>query len=205
MCIRDRPLAALAYGAVDDLAGQVVDFLFPGGSSGAVIDVDGVTPKSGIDSVSNMQNQMDSKSLPLGGFGKGDLHTLISNAAQADDFKLAYAGTEGMPFYFKDLRNNSYVVFRAYLEGLSENISPSWETTQYVGRSEPVYTYTNAEREIQMTLKLFAQTRDRLNAIYKKMNHLTSLCYPEYKKDFLMGDATFDLSLIHISEPTSPY
>ena len=31
-----------------------------------------------------------------------------------------------MPFYFKDLRDNSYIYFRAYIEGLSENISPSY-------------------------------------------------------------------------------
>ena len=201
--VKHKPLAAIGYSKLDDWAEDALDAIFPGANSeGKVIDVDGVTPASGIDSVNNMQNHMSPKTLPLGAIGKGDLHTLISNAAQAEDFKLEYDGTEGMPFYFKDLRNNSYVVFRAYLEGLSETVSPSWETTQYVGRSEPVYTYTNAEREIQMTLKLFAQTKDELNAIYKKMNHLTSLCYPEYKKDFLMGDATFDPATQDESEAT---
>ena len=34
-----------------------------------------------------------------------------------------------------------------------------------------------------MTLKLFAQTKDELSMIYKKMNKLTSLCYPEYFED----------------------
>jgi len=89
----------------------------------------------------------------------------------------------GMPFYFKDMRTNAYIFFRAYLEGLSENISPSYNSTQYIGRSEPVYTYSQSERELSMTLKLFAQTREELSNIYKKMNRLTSLCYPEYFKD----------------------
>ena len=46
-----------------------------------------------------------------------------------------------MPFYFKDMRDGAFLFFRAYIEGLSENISPSYNSTQYIGRSEPVYTY----------------------------------------------------------------
>ena len=89
----------------------------------------------------------------------------------------------GMPFYFKDMRDGAYVFFRAYIEGLSENISPNYNPTQYIGRSEPVYTYGQTERDINFTLKLAAQTKDELGMIYKKMNRLTSLCYPEYYKD----------------------
>jgi hypothetical protein len=87
---------------------------------------------------------------------------------------------QGLPFYFKDMRDNKYIFFRAFIEGLTENISPSYNSTQYIGRSEPVYTYSMSEREVSMTLKLFAQTKDELGKIYEKMNKLTSLCYPEY-------------------------
>ena len=90
---------------------------------------------------------------------------------------------QGMPFYFKDMRDNKYIFFRAFIEGLSENISPNYNPTQYIGRSEPVYTYSQTEREINFTLKLFAQTKDELGKIYEKMNKLTSLCYPEYFED----------------------
>ena len=87
---------------------------------------------------------------------------------------------EGIPFYFKDLRDKSYIFFRAYIEGLSESVSPTWNPTNYIGRSEPVYTYERAEREIQFTLKLVAQSYFELYEIYKKMDKLTSLCYPQY-------------------------
>tara|TARA_R100001377_G_scaffold44282_1_gene25213 strand:- start:3664 stop:5400 length:1737 start_codon:yes stop_codon:yes gene_type:complete len=90
---------------------------------------------------------------------------------------------QGMPFYFKDMRTNAYIFFRAYIEGLTENISPSYAPTNYIGRSEPVYTYERAEREISMTLKLVAQTREELTSIYTKMDRLTSMCYPEYVDD----------------------
>jgi hypothetical protein len=94
----------------------------------------------------------------------------------------------GMPFYFKDMRDGAYLFFRAYIEGLSENISPTYNSTQYIGRSEPVYTYGQTERDVNFTLKLFAQTKDELNMIYKKMNKLTSMCYPEYFKDLRLDD-----------------
>jgi len=93
----------------------------------------------------------------------------------------------GMPFYFKDLRDNTYIFFRAYIEGLTENISPSYAPHNYVGRSETVYTYERAERELSMTLKLVAQTKDELVKIYEKLDRLTSLCYPEYIDEGAVG------------------
>tara|TARA_R100000988_G_C3936730_1_gene134162 strand:- start:242 stop:790 length:549 start_codon:yes stop_codon:yes gene_type:complete len=88
-----------------------------------------------------------------------------------------------MPFYFKDMRDGAFVSFRAYIEGLTENIAPQYTSTQYIGRSEPVYVYGMAERDINFTLKIFAQTKKELSSIYKKMNRLTSMCYPEYFTD----------------------
>ena len=67
--------------------------------------------------------------------------------------------------------------------GLTENIAPQYTSTQYIGRSEPVYVYGMAERDINFTLKIFAQTKKELSSIYKKMNRLTSMCYPEYFTD----------------------
>ena len=89
----------------------------------------------------------------------------------------------GLPFYFRDLRDNTYTFFRAYLESITENISPSWSPENYIGRSEPTYIYERAERDISFTLKLFATTKGELEMIYKKLNKLTSMCYPEYISD----------------------
>ena len=86
----------------------------------------------------------------------------------------------GYPLYFQDLRDKRFIIFRGYVEGLTENISPTWNSENYIGRSEPVYTYTRAERDISFQLKLFAQSEDELGAIYSKLNQLTSLCYPLY-------------------------
>ena len=89
----------------------------------------------------------------------------------------------GMPLYFRDLRDNSFIFLRAYLEGLTETITPTWTPHPYLGRSEPVYTYDSAERLIDFTIKLFSQTFEEHQKIYQKLQRLTSLCYPMYEAD----------------------
>ena len=88
-----------------------------------------------------------------------------------------------LPFYFKDLRDNTYVVLRGYLDGITENITPNWESQAYIGRSEPVYSYQNTERDINFNLKIIAQNIAELEMIYIKLNRLTSMCYPQYAVD----------------------
>ncbi len=118
---------------------------------------------------------------------KANKNVLAANITQVgfNDLSIPSPAKEenGLPFYFKDLRDKSYIFFRAYIEGLTENITPSYSTTNYIGRSEPVYIYERAEREISMTLKLVAQTKQELEMMYKKMDRLSSLCYPEYMDD----------------------
>ena len=132
----------------------------------------------------------------------------------------------GMPFYFKDMRTKQYIFFRAYLEGITETVTPTWTPHNYIGRSEPVYTYERGEREVSFNLKLVAQTKAELDKIYDKMEALTGLCYPEYVNDgygnrmkppltkFRMGELYgntnkevlgFVKSLNYVVEQTSPF
>jgi len=116
------------------------------------------------------------------------LNTSVIDGTSITPMKLnVESHKEGMPLYFKDLRDNKYIFFRAYIEGLTENISPSWTSTNYIGRSEPVYVYERSERDITFTLRMVAQTSDELGKIYQKMNKLTSLCYPQYMDDTNLG------------------
>ena len=95
---------------------------------------------------------------------------------------------QGMPMWFYDLRSGKYLTFRAYLEGLTENVSPNWNNDTYIGRSEPTYVYERTERDISFTLKLFNEIDGRIKVMYQKLGHLTSLCYPEYLKDTYLGN-----------------
>ena len=122
---------------------------------------------------------------PIGNNSFTDMSTTMEQGIQVDRYTGRFNTSvdnekDGMPFYFKDMRDNAYIFFRAYIEGLTENISPSYASHNYIGRSEPVYTYERGEREISFTLKLVAQTKSELKEIYIKMDRLTSMCYPQY-------------------------
>ena len=83
----------------------------------------------------------------------------------------------------KDLRDNMYIYFRGYVTGITENVSPAWTPTNYVGRSEPVYMYERAERDISFNLRVYPANNKQFNAMYQKMERLTSLAYPAYMED----------------------
>jgi hypothetical protein len=81
---------------------------------------------------------------------------------------------------FKDLRNNKFIYFRGFVTGITENVNPSWQPTNYVGRSEPVYLYERAERDLSFNLRLYPFNKNEFEKMYEKINYLTSLAYPEY-------------------------
>tara|TARA_B100000287_G_scaffold432795_1_gene492957 strand:+ start:933 stop:3212 length:2280 start_codon:yes stop_codon:yes gene_type:complete len=90
---------------------------------------------------------------------------------------------DGYPFYFKDMRNDKILMFRGYVKDISENIAPSYQSEQYIGRSEPVYSYTSTQRTLNLSLDLFGNNRDEFRKIYQKLDYLTGMCYPEYFND----------------------
>ena len=144
-------------------------FKTPGLRSGDMITLANMIKGTNLNSTGITTVSEDENELPSGG-----LNNPLVNVEKVES---------GLPFYFNDMRDNTYIFFRAYIEGLTENVSPSYASHNYIGRSEPVYIYERGEREISMTLKLVAQTKSELNKIYEKMNRLTSLCYPQYTSD----------------------
>ena len=133
-----------------------------------------------ISEVNNVQKQIDGNDLHTNlGINKpfGTTTDLNSEVDKIESDNMGY------PLYFKDLRTNQLISFRAYIEGLTENIAPSWSSEKYIGRSEPSYMYEMAERDISFTLKMFAMSSTELVRIYQKLNKLTSLAYPLYKYD----------------------
>jgi hypothetical protein len=83
----------------------------------------------------------------------------------------------------KDLRNSNIIYFRGYVTGITENVSPSFSSANYIGRSEPVYMYERAERDISFSLKVYPANFTEQKIMYDKMDKLTSLAYPEYAQD----------------------
>jgi len=89
----------------------------------------------------------------------------------------------------KDLRGQSdedhkLLYFRGFVNGINENVTPTFNATQYIGRSEDVYVYQKAERDLSFNLKVYPQNETEFNSQYEKIDRLTSLAYPNYLDEF---------------------
>lgn len=76
-----------------------------------------------------------------------------------------------------------FLYFRGFVTGITENVTPTWNPTSYVGRSEDVWIYQKGERDVSFNLRVAPANSKELEAMYQKMQVLTSLAYPEYYPD----------------------
>jgi len=83
------------------------------------------------------------------------------------------------------VRDSQPVRFRAFLEDLSETVTPSYSENKYIGRHEIVYTYDKVTRDVNFKLTLHAFSKEELNHLHQKMTYLTKLAYPEVTNNYL--------------------
>jgi hypothetical protein len=72
------------------------------------------------------------------------------------------------------------IVFRAIIDSFSDTHTPSWNAVQMVGRADPNYTYQGYSRDLSLSFKVHATSRDEMKPIYRKLNALASYTVPEY-------------------------
>ena len=95
-------------------------------------------------------------------------------------------------FGFECLDNNSTdggstlaLIFRALLEGqISDSNQASYNEFKYLGRGETFRTYQGFDRTIGFTFKMFAQSRQEMLPMYRKLNALISQVYPDYSPEY---------------------
>ena len=78
--------------------------------------------------------------------------------------------------------NTDVLAFRAYLADLSDDITPSWKSFNYMGRGENFYVYEKFSRSINFSFYLFAHSAEEMPAIYTKLNYLMSSMAPDYNE-----------------------
>jgi hypothetical protein len=80
---------------------------------------------------------------------------------------------------FWSVAKQAAVNFRATLTGITETVSPNWDTQKFVGNPFNFYTYNNIERSVNFAFKIYALNADELKACWQKINFLTNLTYPQ--------------------------
>ena len=119
--------------------------------------------------------------------GKFTVYKDIFSEANPRDFALEdFSTVDPGDFYVRisDERDGGQLLyFRGFVTGITENVTPTWNPTQYVGRSEDVYIYQKGERDLSFNLRVAPRNGEELEAMYEKMQVLTSLAYPNYLPD----------------------
>ncbi len=102
--------------------------------------------------------------------------------------------TDTVPFYIVKINNdgsgdNTYIHFRAYLTGLTDNYGAEWNETKYMGRGEKFFSYSGFSRDLGFSLQVPVLSRAEQSSVYSKLNYLASLMAPDYTEGgFMRGN-----------------
>jgi hypothetical protein len=92
--------------------------------------------------------------------------------------------------------------FRSTITGLTETVSPQWDSSKFIGNPFPLYTYNQVERTVQFTFKVYSTNAAEHIACWERINFLTSLCYPqEYSNIQVANDISKLNSQTHVTPP----
>ncbi len=86
-----------------------------------------------------------------------------------------------IPFKFQSITSVSTEVvnFRATLTGITETVSPSWDSAKFIGSPFSYYTYSGIERSLAFNFKIYSTTPAQHIAAWQRINFLTGLAYPQ--------------------------
>lgn len=98
-----------------------------------------------------------------------------------------------VPLTFTDLRPLTgesqrfrTIYFRPIITSLTEDLVPEYNKETYFGRSDQVVHYISTMRNLFINFELHAFSRRDVDIMYRKLNWLMSMVYPQYDKELLM-------------------
>jgi len=74
------------------------------------------------------------------------------------------------------------VFFKAFLTDFTDNFTTNYNKEQVFGRSDPIQTYQNTERVINVAFDLVSSNINEARANILKANNLISMMYPSYEE-----------------------
>jgi hypothetical protein len=79
---------------------------------------------------------------------------------------------------FQSVPTGKSVNFPATITGISETVSPTWDSNKFLGSPFSYYTYAGIERSVSFTIKMFSLNAQEHAVMWERINFLTSLTYP---------------------------
>lgn len=109
---------------------------------------------------------------------KINLYKVFDEPQSPEDAKISDE-QDFIPLKFTSVANNTTVQFKATITGLSEQFSPGWENSRFIGSPFNFYNYQSIERTTQFTFKVFSLNSGEHKENWKKLGYLSTLCYPQ--------------------------
>lgn len=98
-----------------------------------------------------------------------------------------------------NLRDAKPVHFRAFLSSFKQNVKPSFNEQQYVGRAERFVTYGGARRTANLQFNIAAFSQSEIKEAWARVNYLTGLAFPlDFSTSGFMVPPLFRLTLGNI-------
>jgi len=92
-----------------------------------------------------------------------------------------YASSRGYYIYFQSLHTPSAAVkFKAFITSFTQEFTSNWNTQTVFGRMDPIQTFQNTQRTINLSWKTTSYDAEEAQQNLKKINLLTRMLYPTY-------------------------
>lgn len=88
-----------------------------------------------------------------------------------------------IPFRFYSVAKDKTVVFKATVNGISENFSPSWEGSNFIGNPYTFYNYQTINRDLTFSFSIYSLNGEEHKKNWEKLDFLTSLVYPQNERN----------------------
>jgi len=132
------------------------------------------------------------------GLFKGVYHITEEGIRIPENFRKAFEkrlDAEYMPFYFHDVRTNEIISFHAFLTGLSDGYTASYDSAEAFGRVESIKTYKGTNRKISVDFLIASLSPEDFDYMWLKINKLTTLVYPQFTTGKTSSSDNFSITV----------
>ena len=91
-------------------------------------------------------------------------------------------------FRIKDMVNNQFIQFPAYLTDITDNSSAEYNPTRYIGRPDQVFVYSGYTRNISFGFRVAALKKADIPILWRKVDKLKLLTLPTFKTNEVIND-----------------
>jgi hypothetical protein len=114
------------------------------------------------------------------GEGHGGSRIILNKSvAYIGDGNDNYTNADFATLRFYSVFLNTSVNFLATITALTENWTPSWQASKFIGNAFNFYTYENVERSVSFQFKIFSTNDDEHKAAWERINFLSRLTMPQ--------------------------